>query len=181
MPDPVAPETFDIPGLGTVTRDRFSWYRSGHVFVPILDRECQIILESFVQDDCKSEFDVAIANFLSLGDAALREANEPLLRYYKDHEEWWLERGEKPLRNAEEVWARVNLGRQPLITRRPYGNRAIYVSIECECAWEEEHGLQLVFENGLRVNKLGGYDGHLTNSDAYADPQLENVIYHSLT
>ena len=45
------------------------------------------------------------------------------------------------------------------------------------CGWEEEHGLQLVLKNGLKVNKLGGYDGHLTNSDAFDDESLEHVIY----
>lgn len=35
----------------------------------------------------------------------------------------------------------------------------------------------LVLKNGLKVNKLGGYDGHLTNSDAFADDSLENTIY----
>jgi hypothetical protein len=40
-----------------------------------------------------------------------------------------------------------------------------------------EHGLQIVLRNGLEVNKLGMYDGHLTNSDAFADPALEDTIY----
>jgi hypothetical protein len=39
----------------------------------------------------------------------------------------------------------------------------------CGCDWEEEHGLQIVLRNGVRVNKVDGYDGHLTNSDAFAD------------
>jgi hypothetical protein len=63
------------------------------------------------------------------------------------------------------------------VTRRAYGDRGIYISLECECEWEEEHGLQIVFKNGLRVNKVGPYDGHVTHSDAYADKSLEDVIY----
>jgi hypothetical protein len=34
-----------------------------------------------------------------------------------------------------------------------------------------------MMSNGLRVNKIGPYDGHLTNSDAYAHDELEDVIY----
>lgn len=45
------------------------------------------------------------------------------------------------------------------------------------CDWETEHGLQIVFKQGLKINKLGPFDGHLTNSDAYADKKLENVVY----
>jgi hypothetical protein len=63
------------------------------------------------------------------------------------------------------------------VARRAYGDKGIYVSVECGCDWEVEHGLQLVFKNGLKVNKLGGYDGHLTNSDAFADESLEDVVY----
>jgi len=34
-----------------------------------------------------------------------------------------------------------------------------------------------VFKNGLKVNKIGPYDGHLTNSDANARNDLEDAIY----
>ncbi len=65
-----------------------------------------------------------------------------------------------------------------MVTRRPYGDKGIYISVECGCDWEEEHGLQLVLKNGLKVNKLGGYDGHLTNSDAFAtaDSKMSSTL-----
>lgn len=63
-------------------------------------------------------------------------------------------------------------------SRRAYGDKGIYVSLECSCDWEPEHGLQIVFKDGKRVNKISSYDGHLTNSDAYADDDLEDVIFH---
>ena len=50
-------------------------------------------------------------------------------------------------------------------------------SVECGCDWEGEHGLQIVFKDGLVVNKVGAFDGHVTNSDAYGDPGLEDVVY----
>jgi hypothetical protein len=34
-----------------------------------------------------------------------------------------------------------------------------------------------VLKNGLKVNKLGEYDGHLTDSDAFDEESLEHVIY----
>jgi len=66
-----------------------------------------------------------------------------------------------------------------MVSRRAYGDKGIYVSLECNCNWEPEHGLQLVFKNGSTIKKVGPYDGHLANSDAYADDRLENVVYHS--
>jgi hypothetical protein len=64
-----------------------------------------------------------------------------------------------------------------MVTRREHGDEGVYVSLNCECDWEEEHGLQIVFKNGLKINKVGPYDGHLTNSDAYGDESLEETVY----
>jgi hypothetical protein len=64
-----------------------------------------------------------------------------------------------------------------MVSRRAYGDKGVYVSIECNCDWEPEHGLQIVLKNGSEVTKVGPYDGHLTNSDAYADSTLEGVVY----
>ncbi|MGC7101877.1 hypothetical protein ACPZ19_45000 [Amycolatopsis lurida] len=36
--------------------------------------------------------------------------------------------------------------------------------------------LQLVFRDGRDVTKVGPYDGHLTNSAAYADDELDGVV-----
>jgi hypothetical protein len=83
----------------------------------------------------------------------------------------------KPIESPADVWKCVHLGSQPTVSRRAYGDKGIYISLECGCDWEEEHGLQIVFKNGLKVNKVGPFDGHLTNSDAYDDESLEDVIY----
>jgi hypothetical protein len=170
-----------VPILGEVKRDdRFGWYYSDPIPVPMFrGKICRIVLEGYDEDEAKDEFHLAISNFLSGTPAVLREADEPLFRYYKDLENWFLELSDDhvALKTADEAWEHVQLGSEPIITRRGHGDCGIYVSIECNCDWEPEHGLMLVLKNGLKVNKLGGYDGHLTNSDAYADPSLEDVIY----
>jgi hypothetical protein len=169
----------EIPGLGEVTKDeQFGWYYSKPMPVPMFGgKQCRIVLEGYDEDERKEDFHVAIANFLSGSPAVLREADEPLFRYYRDFEEWWLEDDKRPIKSANELWQYVRLGSEPMVSRRPYGDKGIYISVECGCDWEQEHGLQLVLKNGLKVNKLGGYDGHLTNSDAFDDESLEDVIY----
>jgi hypothetical protein len=52
-----------------------------------------------------------------------------------------------------------------------------YISFEGEVTWEPEHGLQLVFEHGRRVCKVGPYDGHHTKGHAYGDPALIDVVF----
>jgi len=57
----------------------------------------------------------------------------------------------------------------------------VYFSIEGNCDWEEEHGLQLVFRDGTEVTKVGQYDGHLKTEtgDVYdngVDPEDDDSV-----
>lgn len=38
-----------------------------------------------------------------------------------------------------------------------------YVCASCECDWEIEHGLQLIFKNGTTLTRASGHDGHVTD------------------
>ena len=168
-----------IPGLGKLKKDDGTdWYISKPIAVPMLGGEtCEIVLEGYDEDECKQEFHDAIANFLAGTPAVLRAADEPLFRYYKDYEAYWLEDGNPPIDSAEALWQHVQFGCEAMVTRRDSGDKAVYVSLECNCDWEVEHGLQIVLKSGLKVNKLGAFDGHLTNSDAWGDAGLEDVVY----
>ncbi|MGK0365192.1 MAG: hypothetical protein ACI85O_002257 [Saprospiraceae bacterium] len=41
------------------------------------------------------------------------------------------------------------------VTRRHQSDKDIYLNIDCECEWEQEHGLQLVFRQGKQLTKIG--------------------------
>lgn len=56
------------------------------------------------------------------------------------------------------------------------GNGAVYVSIEGECDWEAEHGVQLVLLNGERWVRVSDFSGHLTDGRAYGRPELDAWI-----
>ncbi len=171
----------DVPGLGVVEKDESTdWYFSDPIEIAVLGgQECEVVLEEYDEDECKVDFHAAIANFLAADPKVLREADEALFGYYKDYEAYWLEEGNAPITTAEELWQRVRFGAEPMVSRSAYGDNAVYVSVECGCDWEVEHGLQIVFKNGLAITKLGPFDGHLTNASAYADDALESVIYRS--
>jgi len=170
----------EIPQLGTLTKDsRFDLYYSDSIPVLVLGNKlCRFVLEGYPEDQNQKDFDTAITNFLSIDDSVLKAASPYVFQYYKDCIAHWTQ-GEQFLSipSPEDVWAHVRLGDEPMVSRRPYGDKGIYVSLECGCDWEQEHGLQIVFKNGNKVNKVGPYDGHLTNSDAFADGSLEDVIY----
>jgi hypothetical protein len=173
----------EIPGLGVMTRDdRMEWYYSPPIPVPVLGgKSCRIVVDEnqYLADPKKEEFHAAIANFLSIGPSVLKDVESEVFRYYKDCESE-ASTG-LAISSPSGVWSHVQLGSEPMVDRRGYGDRGIYISLECNCDWEPEHGLQIVFRNGLRVNKVGPFDGHLTNSDAFADDRLEHVIYRSIT
>lgn len=169
----------DIPLLGKVTRKEFpNWLSSRPIQIAMFGgKKCRIVLKDYEDDDHKESFHLAIANFLKGTHDVLRKAEKHLFKYYKKNESYWLEEGNAPIKAMSDLWTHVQLGDEPMVTRRAYGDKGVYISIECSCEWEQEHGLQIVLKNGLKVNKLGPYDGHLTNSDAYDDEELEDVIF----
>jgi hypothetical protein len=62
------------------------------------------------------------------------------------------------------------------VTRRPKNDQDIYIQIACECDWEEEHGLQLVFRQGKKLTRVSSQDGHITEADAYGRPDEEDEL-----
>ena len=78
-----------------------------------------------------------------------------------------------------DIWDQVDFRSPPEIRRggTPLEPAPAYLSFEGEVSWEPEHGLQLVFEHGQRVCKVGPYDGHNTNAHAFADLSLIDVIF----
>lgn len=173
--------TIEIPGVGTLTRqDQLGWYRSGPLLVRMLGgRTYRLLVVDYENDPAKDDFHTAITNFLMADRSVLKRAEPHIFRYYEDCNDG-LEPDDPHFVGIEppaDVWDHIRFGGEPLVSRRRRGDKGIYVSLECECDWEEEHGLQIVFQNGRRVNKVGPYDGHLTNSDAWADASLEDTIY----
>lgn len=171
----------NVRGLGEVTReDGCGDYCSQPVEVAALGgRPCRFVLDGYEADPDKEDYHQAIAAFLNSSPAVLEEAEAEVFRYYQDVSRCLSAADEEPLvvGSPAEVWAHVQFGEEVFVSRRDHGERGVYVSLECECDWEPEHGLQLVFKGGGRVSKVGPYDGHLTNADAFGDEALEHVVY----
>ncbi len=171
----------EIPIIGTVTKDEeLGWYYSEPIPVQVLGGQlCRIVLSGYDDDANKDDFHAAIKNFLSINQSVLNDAEPHVFQYYQDCKRYWAGNSEEfiSIESPEEVWQHVRFGSEPIVSRRSSGDKGIYISLECNCEWEEEHGLQIVFKNGLTINKIGQFDSHCTNSDAYDDESLENIIY----
>jgi hypothetical protein len=140
------------------------------------------VLEGYDEEPNKNDYNLAIANFMSITPLALKEVETHLFQYYLDMKSSWTPSDGEfvSIDSPGEIWDHIQSGDEPVVCRREDGDEGIYVSVEGDCDWEVEHGLQIVFKEGKKVCKVGPYDGHLTNSDAFNDESLENVIYRPL-
>ncbi len=134
----------------------------------------------FQPDGLAPEGQALLDRFLALAPDALASVERHVYAYYRDFhqavggEDWLDEKMGVPA-GAGEIWAHVHpilisVGREP--KDGPW-----FVSIEARCDWEEEHGLQLVWDEALALVKAGPFDGHMTNAYAYDDDSLRDVVY----
>lgn len=77
--------------------------------------------------------------------------------------------------NETDIWKLVR-ARFIYVRRRPYNDQDVYVQVACECDWEEEHGLLLVFRQGKKLTRVSEQDGHLTEADAYGKSDEEDEL-----
>lgn len=85
---------------------------------------------------------------------------------------------DKPLwdmTDKNEVWKFV-YPQDIYITRRHRRDQDIYLNISCNCEWEQEHGLQLVFRQGKKLTRISGQDGHITEADAFDKPDEKDIL-----
>ncbi|KIT17037.1 DUF6985 domain-containing protein [Jannaschia aquimarina] len=129
-----------------------------------------------ITDDGRAAFD----RFMTLPPEALSTTWRHVYAYYRDYHsavggEDWLDAQMGVPAGPEAIWAHVRP--RSITVRQDYFKTAWFVSLEADCDWEAEHGLNICWRDGTDLVKVGGYDGHVTNDDAYDDPKLANVIY----
>jgi hypothetical protein len=155
----------EIPGLGPVVADVEGYgLISAPVPVPVLSEVARPIrLDEWYEDDPgKDDWHTAVRAFLAQDRTALQAAAPAVFAYYRQlAEDFAGEEGFPRIAEPAGVWAHVDFGRSVPTVQRDGEHGPVCVSVEAECAWEPEHGLQLVFRGGVEVTKAGPYDGHL--------------------
>ncbi len=172
------------PLLGPLRRDdRSGWYESEPKPVRFLGgRACRFVFDDYGADEARQlEVRRAVQNALDAGPEVLAAAEPYVVRYCEEMLVRYPDelRPKVSLARPSDVWSYVHFGGELHVSRRADGDAedGVYLSIECNCEWEREHGMQLVLRDGRTVSKVSPYDGHLTNADAFADPKLVGVIY----
>ena len=138
--------------------------------------------ESIYRDNEERVSD-AVDAFVNGDERSLRDVTALVYQYYLDTVRLFREQGwdvDLPeIDNESDVWQHVRFGQDFEIQLGRGEDSGVYVSVECECDWEPEHGLQLVFRSGRSVCKLGPFDGHMTNECAYGSKDFADAVYVS--
>jgi hypothetical protein len=97
--------------------------------------------------------DRALGEFVKLT-AADRIANsEKVYQYYAEVLKYGYT-SRLNIKTVKDVWNFVSPGEIMI----HWGDKEdFYVCVSCWCAWEEEHGLELVFKNGKTLTRAGGH------------------------
>ncbi len=168
--------------LGELNFDKdLEVFKSAIVNVPVLgNSECVFVFDELTNesDSFPVKFEGAVRNFMSLSNSWLACLKEHLWSYYEDMSRE-LDAEDVPKISMEDILQFVEFGNDVMVTM-DYDENDVYISLEASCEWEIEHGLQITLKNGNELAKVGPYDGHVTNADAYDREDFEGVIYVSI-
>lgn len=131
------------------------WWRSEAKAVPFLDnKKLPVILTGYFPGTDEAfipEADIALANFLALNISYRESIAHLLYKNYKETLEGLDLDEDDPevchIKDEQDVWNFIHAN-EAYVQRRHRRDENIYIMISCECDWEEEHGLQLVFRQG---------------------------------
>jgi hypothetical protein len=164
--------------------DRFQdWWNKENVDIPFFSNiKLTITFMDFNPDlDTKfiTEADKALSSFMKLGDQERHEISDFVYKNFVTIKEevdypYWSEEL-RQIKNPVKIWNFI----QPMgifVTRRPYGDNDIFIDVSCDCEWEKEHGLQLVFRQGKKLTRVSQIDGHLTDADAHDIPDDQDEL-----
>ncbi|WP_010120707.1 DUF6985 domain-containing protein [Corynebacterium nuruki] len=170
-----------LPGIGDLHEGEFN-LETGPLSVGILDSDVSFGLEGWTPVDADpAEVDAVVTtvtNFRAATQEVLDAASVALFAYYTDtvksladEDPGYLE-DIAEIGSADEVWNHVTLGEMPVVAEE---DGTWYVSLESECGWAEEDGLQIVFRNGNEITKVGPFDDMLTWSDDEEDASGDGI------
>ncbi|MFC4478363.1 DUF6985 domain-containing protein [Flavobacterium chungangensis] len=163
--------------------DFSDWWESTEIKIPFLDnRKLKITFMDFEPEYDKKfieEADQALTNFLKMNIEDRNLISELAYQNCMDFLDL-IEYDEaddslREIQNTDEIWEFI-YPEKIYISRRYKNDKDVYISIACNCDWEQEHGLQLVFRQGKKLTRISSQDGHLTEADAYAKPDSQDKL-----
>jgi hypothetical protein len=103
--------------------------------------------------------DEVLENFLKLNSEDRIKDSKMVYHYYSEFLKFGYTKALN-IKETKDVW---NFVKPTEIIIHESQNGVFYLCVSCECEWEEEHGLQLVFKDGQTLTRASGHDGHYTD------------------
>ena len=158
------------------------WWESIPKQVPLLNETLKFTFMDLIPEGDNQyleDADAALQNFLAKDESDRNQISELTYQHCLDFlnaVDYGDEDGTlRNLKDRNDIWDYV-YPKEILVARRDRRDEDIYINISCECEWEKEHGLQLVFRQGKRLTRISEQDGHLTEADAYDKPDKEDKL-----
>lgn len=158
----------------------FGFWKSKEVPIPFFDGKLLPVIFTFEAEADKSfisEADETLINFFGLDQSYRQSVSHLVFKYCKEYiQAVGFCEADKPLWELQEqdgIWQYVYPNEVYLVRRGPK-REDIYVEVDCECEWDPEHGLQLVFRRGKKLIGVSEQGEHLTEADTYEKPDEED-------
>lgn len=168
--------TSEVAGPLTQDESIADWLRSAPIPVPFFDNKKLAVT---FMEIAPEEANDALRNFLQLTSADRLGISDLVYESYTDFLDEvdfdGVEEGLSDIKEDHEIWNFV-YPTDIYVSRRHRRDMDIYICISCECGWEKEHGLQLVFRQGKKLTRISDEDGHLTEADAWDKPDEEDEL-----
>ena len=126
----------------------------------------------------------ALANFKAAGVQLLTDAAPHLWQFYQyilkaNSADIIADYGIPTDLTPDDIWSYVVVKNSVTIGMGGENKRVpsqSYILFDADFVWEEEHGLQLVFEYGPKLCRVSHYDGWFTNAYAMSDESLIGTV-----
>lgn len=139
------------------------WLISEPILIPFFGGEqLNFIFNGYEGDETFfSDADEAVSNFLAKDKNYRLEISPSIFENYMEFVDDVGEDEDIPnIGSYEDIWQYI-YPQEIYVIRQHIGEKDIYVQIHCECEWEVEHGLQLVFRKGKSLTRVSEIDGHI--------------------
>ncbi|WP_291147865.1 DUF6985 domain-containing protein [Flavobacterium sp. UBA7680] len=123
------------------------------------DKKLKIGFVDAMHEPYLTEADKVLENFLKLNNEGRIKDSQLVFNYYKETLHLGYTKS-LDIEVTEQVWDFVHPS-EIIIDWDENGD--FYLCISCECEWEDEHGLYLVFKDGLKLTRANGHDGGFTD------------------
>ena len=150
--------------VGQLTQDENfkEWWKSKPTPIPYFENKIfKIIFTEAENEDYFRLAEIALSNFIQLTTLDREKHSNLILKNYQDNLIFeYTPRLE--LESDNEIWEFVYPA-EIILEQNEKGD--VFIIASCECEWEEEHGLQLVFKNGQSLTRVSDNDCQLENDE----------------